>query len=101
MAVVVPTLCELYAAGKLHEFTQVLRPSPATKPNSSSSSNPSSLGATPSKSPRHHGAFAPQHASNSVVNRRDIKGRTALHLAASDLRNQAIPFLDALLAVSL
>lgn len=109
MVVSYPTLCELYAAGKLSDFKDALRPVAArkfaasTNSGSGSKQQPSSLGSSLSKSPRHANgtiSSASQYAPASVVNRKDIKGRSALHLAAADSTSGSIDYLDALLAVS-
>lgn len=103
MSIQAPNVHELYASGNLDRFRQFLASS--RKSASSGPSNAANNGNTGgggswgsySKSPGNAWSWGIGQASSAEVNRRDVRGRTVLHLVASSDRDDAIDWLQALL----
>lgn len=90
-----PTLHDCYQAGNLSGFKELLHP--ATSNNKRSVTLSSSLSRSPNSRWEH---LPPSNAPSSVVNRRDLQGRTVLHLAVSKPDERNLEFVHALLAVT-
>jgi hypothetical protein len=87
----VPTLCDLFHARNIASFKETLRPGKRHAAGQGYGNLSSSL----SRSPRWEAGSS--HAPTTVINRRDIKGRTALHLAVATLEPDALEYVQALL----
>ena len=114
-----PTLHDLYAIDKLEKFQEILRPqTPATPRKASQNANNANtgpanagslgngnasgngFGTSLSRSPRWESAsnmLPSYYAPSAVTNRRDMFGRTALHLAVSSIKPGALVYVKALL----
>lgn len=92
-----PSLHDCYHAGNLSTFKEILYPSSAVSNNKNRSNNlSSSLSRSPGSSRFEH--LGSSNAPSNVVNRRDLQGRTVLHLAVSKVDQRSMDFVHALLA---
>ena len=88
-----PTLHDCYHASNLTGFKELLHP--ATSNNKRSVTLSSSLSRSPNSRYEH---LHPTNAPSSVINRRDLQGRTVLHLAVSKPDERNLEFVHTLLA---
>ena len=91
------TLHDAFRADKFDVFRDLLRSS--KKAATGNAANWGNLSNSMSKSPRWESVAAAMatHAASSVVNRRDIEGRTTLHLVVSSANSNVPAYIELLL----